>query len=126
MKQLFKKKITMKFTFDELRAKNDWLVSEIMNSLTGECYTEQVMEDQCFEIMLSVNGNLIEPKLFNRILGNIETVVDNEARRIVKDELEAAQEKVRKLTILLENFSDHITDKIHTEFNLEKHDYADE
>ncbi len=113
----------MKFTFEDLLQKKDWLTSNIINSLRAEDYTEQVTQDKYFDVMLSINGNLVEPVLLNEIIGNIASVIEAEAKSMIKEELEDAQEKVRKLTRLLDSFTEHITDKIESEYDLKTPEY---
>ena len=109
----------MKFTFDDLNKQNGWLVDEIMSSLTSECYTEQVMKDEFFDIKLSINGNLIEPVLYNNIMSRIEIIINNQANLLLKNKLEEATNEIDVLKNMVTKLTENISDK----YNLDRTDY---
>jgi uncharacterized protein YllA (UPF0747 family) len=105
----------MKITFEEALSRKEWLHTELMNSLTGDLIT-QASEDRFYEIKLLVNGIELEPQLFNKIVNNIEKYIDEQAKSLVREKLEEAENKVRRLSELFDEAASRIKD----EFNLDE------
>ena len=97
----------MKVTFEEIRSKKSWLQRELLGSLTGELISKAA-EDGFYDIQLSVNGVLIEPALFNKIMDNIEHYIDSEAKFLVAEKLDEAGQKANDLNNLIQNITDNI------------------
>ena len=108
----------MKITFDETLSRNEWLHRELMNSLTGEVITK-ASEDRFYEVKLLVNGIELEPQLFNKIVNNIEKYIDEQAKLLVREKLVEAENKIRKLSELI----DEVSYKIIEEFNLDEQEF---
>ena len=110
--------IIMKITFEEALSRKEWLHTELMNSLTGDLIT-QASEDRFYEVKLLVNGIELEPQLFNKIVNNIEKYIDEQAKSLVREKLEEAENKVRRLSELF----DEVAYKIKDEFNLDEREF---
>ena len=108
----------MKITFDETLSRNEWLHRELMNSLTGEVITK-ASEDRFYEVKLLVNGIELEPQLFNKIVNNIEKYIDEQAKLLVREKLVEAENKIRKLSEMI----DEVSYKIIEEFNLDEQEF---
>ena len=108
----------MKITFEEALSRKEWLHTELMNSLTGDLIT-QASEDRFYEVKLLVNGIELEPQLFNKIVNNIEKYIDEQAKSLVREKLEEAENKVRRLSELF----DEVSYKIKDEFNLDEREF---
>lgn len=105
----------MKITFEELLSRKEWLHTELLNSLNGDLITK-ASEDGFYQVKLLVNGVELEPKLFNKIVNNIENYIDEQAKSLIKEKLVEAENKVRKLSELF----DKVAYKIKDEFNLDE------
>ena len=105
----------MKITFEEALSTKEWLHTELMNSLAGDLITK-ASEDGFYEVKLLVNGVELEPYLFNKIMNNIEKYIDEQAKSLVREKLEEAENKVRKLSEIFDEAAYRIKD----EFNLDK------
>jgi hypothetical protein len=110
--------IIMKITFEEALSRKEWLHTELMNSLTGDLIT-QASEDRFYDVKLLVNGVELEPELFNKIVNNIEKYIDEQAKSLVREKLEEAENKVRRLSELF----DEVAYKIKDEFNLDEREF---
>jgi hypothetical protein len=108
----------MKITFEEALSRKEWLHTELMNSLTGDLIT-QASEDRFYDVKLLVNGIELEPQLFNKIVNNIEKYIDEQAKSLVREKLEEAENKVRRLSELF----DEVAYKIKDEFNLDEREF---
>ena len=108
----------MKITFKETLSRKEWLHKELMESLTGDVITK-ASEDQFYDVKLLVNGIELEPSFYNKLVGNIEKYIDAEAKGLVRQKLEEAENKSRKLSELIEAAKNSIID----EFNLEDTDF---
>lgn len=108
----------MKITFEEVLSRKEWLHTELMNSLTGDLIT-QASEDRFYNVKLLVNGVELEPQLFNKIVNNIEKYIDEQAKSLVIEKLEEAENKVRRLSELF----DEVATKIKSEFNLDEREF---
>jgi hypothetical protein len=105
----------MKITFEEVLSTKEWLHTELMNSLTGDLITK-ASEDGFYEVKLLVNEVEFEPQLFNKIMNNIEKYIDEQAKSLVREKLEEAENKVRKLSEIFDEAAYRIKD----EFNLDE------
>ena len=108
----------MKITFEETLSRKEWLHKELMESLTGDIITK-ASEDQFYDVKLLVNGVELEPAFYNKLVNNIEKYIDAEAKGLVRQKLEEAQEKSRKLSELIDAAKNSIID----EFNLDDEDF---
>lgn len=104
----------MKITFEEILSKDEWLHSEMLNSIPLEL-TSQVSEDGFYDVKLLVNGQEIEPILFNKIMNNLEEYIKLEGRSLLKYKLQEADDKINRL----HNILDEAKDKILDEFDIE-------
>lgn len=100
----------MKITFEELLSKKEWLNAELMNSLTHDLITKAA-DDQFYDIKLLVNGVELEPSLFNQIVDNVERYIDEQAKKLVRDKLEEAENKISRLTEILDEAKYKIVDE---------------
>ena len=107
--------IIMKITFEEALSRKEWLHTGLMNSLTEDLII-QASEDRFYDVKLLVNGVELEPQLFNKIVNNIEKYIDEQAKSLVREKLEEAENKVRRLSELF----DEVAYKIKDEFNLDE------
>jgi uncharacterized protein YllA (UPF0747 family) len=103
----------MKITFKELLSRKEWLHTELMNSLTSDLVIK-ASEDQFYEVKLLVNGIDLEPQLFNSIMNNVEKYIENQAKSLITEKLEEADNKARKLSELI----DEVSEKIKNDFDL--------
>lgn len=108
----------MKITFEELIRERSWLNSEILSSLPDEVMIAAV-KDGFYEVKIVINGVELEPNLFNEVMSGIERYIDDQARSLIREELEEAENKVRKLSELVEEASNKIRD----EFKLQTNNY---
>lgn len=109
----------MKITFEEVLSEKEWLHKELMNSLTSDIITK-AMEDRFYDVKLMINGEEVEPKLYNDIITNIDKYISEEAKLIVRDKLEEAFIKSNRLNEIINDVSEKIID----EFDLyENEDY---
>ena len=108
----------MKITFEETLSRKEWLHKELMESLTGDIITKS-SEDQFYDVKLLVNGVELEPTFYNKLVNNIEKYIDAEAKSLVRQKLEEAEAKSRKLSELIEVAKNSIID----EFNLDDEDF---
>jgi len=104
----------MKITFEEVLSEKEWIHKELMNSLTGEIVTK-AMKDRFYDVKIVVNGIELEPVVFNHIMNNLEKCIDEQARGLVLEKLQEAEDKVRKLSDIF----DEATSKIKDEFKLD-------
>ena len=74
-------------------AKN-WLCEEILHSLNNETiHSENIGEDgYIYDIKLLVNGIAIEPKLLNKLLEGIESIIDREAKALISNRINESVE----------------------------------
>ena len=100
----------MKITFEEVLSRNEWLHSELLNSLTGELI-DKTTKDQFYDVKLLVNGIELEPELFNKIMNNIEKFIENQAKSYLKEKLDEAQDKIAKLSQTIDEVSSNIRDE---------------
>lgn len=103
----------MRITLEETLSTKDWLHAELMNSLTVDLINK-AHEDRFYEVKLLVNGVELEPQLFNKIVNNIERYIDEQAKSLVREKFEEAENKVRIISELFEEAAN----KIKYEFNL--------
>jgi len=89
-----------------------------MESLTGDIITK-ASEDQFYDVKLLVNGIELEPVFYNKLVSNIEKYIDSEARFLVRQKFEEAEDKASKLSELIEAAKNSIID----EFNLDDQDF---
>ena len=108
----------MKITFEETLSGKEWLHKELMESLTGDIIIK-ASKDQFYDVKLLVNGVELEPTFYNKLVNNIEKYIDAEAKSLVRQKLEAAEEKSRKLSELIDAAKNNIID----EFNLDDDDF---
>ena len=108
----------MKITFEETLSRKEWLHKELMESLTGDIIIK-ASKDQFYDVKLLVNGVELEPTFYNKLVNNIEKYIDAEAKSLVRQKLEAAEEKSRKLSELIDAAKNSIID----EFNLDDDDF---
>lgn len=108
----------MKITFEETLSRKEWLHKELMESLTGDIITK-ASEDQFYDVKLLVNGVELEPTFYNKLVNNIEKYIDAEAKSLIRQKLEDAEEKSRKLSELIDVAKNSIID----EFNLDDEDF---
>jgi len=104
----------MKITFEEVLSRKEWIHSELLNSLTGDII-DKAKKDGFYEVKLLVNGEELEPALFNQIMINIERFITEKAKSLIREKLEEAENKVSKLYKMVEEASNQIID----EFNLD-------
>jgi hypothetical protein len=71
-----------------------------MHSLTGDII-DKAAEDQFYDVKLLVNGVELEPIFFNNIMDHVEKFIDSEARNLVKEKLEIADNKSMRLQELI-------------------------
>jgi hypothetical protein len=107
----------MKITFEEVLSRKDWLHAEMLRSLTFDLIT-QASEDRFYDVKLLVNGVELEPQLFNTLVDNIEKYIDEQAKALVREKLEEAENKVKKLS----EFFDAAVEKIKEDFDLDEKD----
>lgn len=105
----------MKITFDEVLSKKDWIHKELMNSLTGEIIMK-AREDQFYEVKLLVNGIELEPVLFNKLIGNIDIYIADEAKSLAMEDIRLISQKIYSLERIL----DKAKQSIINEFKLEE------
>lgn len=103
----------MKVTFEEVVSGKTWLQNELLNSLDGDTITK-ARNDGFYDVKLLVNGVELEPQLFNKIMDGIASYIDAQAKSLVKEKLENAENKARKLESLIIEASN----KIQEEFDL--------
>jgi len=103
----------MKITFQEILGRKEWIHRELLHSLTGDLITKAA-EDQFYDVKLLVNGVELEPDLFNNVMDHVEKFILSEARNIVNEKLEIADNKSMRLQELI---NDAIY-KIRDEFEL--------
>ena len=108
----------MKITFEEALSRKEWLHTELMYSLTNNLIT-QARGDGFFDVKLLVNGIELEPQVFNKMVNNIENYINEQAKSLVRNKLEEAENKVRKLSEMF----DAVADKIKDEFNLNESEF---
>jgi ferritin-like metal-binding protein YciE len=108
----------MKITFEETLSRKEWLHKELMESLTGDIIAK-ASEDQFYDVKLLVNGVELEPAFYNKLVNNIEKYIDSEAKSLVRQKLEEAEEKSRKLSELIDAAKNSIID----EFNIDDEDF---
>lgn len=108
----------MKITFEEVLSKDEWLHNEMLHSIPLELM-DKVSEDRCYDVKLLVNGQELEPILFNKIMGNLEEYIKKEAKSLLKDKLQEATNKINNLHRILEE----ATEKISYEFDIEGQNY---
>lgn len=108
----------MKITFDETVQADTWLTRELLNSLNNEAI-QSGTEKREYEVMLSVNGILLEPKLLQDLLANTEKHIDQEAailsNKILNDTMEPVRFKMQELEEIIEQAKD----KVRQQFNIE-------
>ena len=103
----------MKITFQEVVGRKEWIHRELLHSLTGDIINKAI-DDQYYDVKLLVNGIELEPVLFNNIMDHVEKFIDSEAKNLVNEKLEIADNKSRRLQELI---NDAIY-KIREEFDL--------
>ena len=100
----------MKITFKEILSSSEWLHSELINSLTDELITK-ASNDQFYDVKLIVNGVELEPLLFNKIMNNIEKCIREEAKSLIREELEEVENKVNNLSYIFDNVKNKLFDE---------------
>lgn len=109
----------MKVTFEDLLSRKEWLHGELLNSLTVDVIN-QANDDKFYDVKLLVNGIELEPQFFNDIMNNVVKYIEKEAKSLVREQLEVAEQKARKLSELI----DEASNQIKGEFDLfENEDY---
>lgn len=108
----------MKITFEELLSRKEWLHVELMNSLTGDII-EQASEDRFYDLKLLVNGIELEPNFYNKLINNIDKYIDEQAKSLIREKLEEAENKVRKISEMF----DEIAYRLKDEFNLDEREF---
>lgn len=101
----------MKITFKETMNGKEWIHSEIMNSLTGELI-DQAKDDQFYEVKLLINGHELEPKLFNKIMNNVEDFINKQAKSLIAEKLEEAEEECNKILSVFREAKENALDKL--------------
>jgi len=101
----------MKITFEEALSRKEWLHTELMYSLTNNLIT-QARGDGFFDVKLLVNGIELEPQVFNKMVNNIENYINEQAKSLVRNKLEEAENKVRKLSEMFDAVADKIKDEL--------------
>lgn len=86
----------MKITFEEVLSEKEWLHLELMTSLTGEVI-DKARKDSFYDVKLLVNGTELEPEMFNTIVNNIDKYIENQARNLIREKLEEAENKLEEL-----------------------------
>lgn len=107
----------MKIRFDEITEKTEWLHSELLSSLNHDIINK-ASNDGFYEVKLLVNGVELEPTLFNILMNNIEKAIDEQAKSLVRQKLQQAEDKANQLSGLVEVAKN----KIINDFNLEQSD----
>lgn len=108
----------MKITFKETLSRKEWLHKELTESLTDDIIIK-ASGDQFYDVKLLVNGVELEPAFYNKLVNNIEKYIDAEAKSLVRQKLEEAEEKSRKLSELIDAAKNSIID----EFNLDDENF---
>lgn len=86
----------MKVKFRDLKQGHSWVHDELFSSMPVEVIDKANAEGE-FDIKLVVNGIDLDPKLLNYVLNNIEKIVDEEAKKLVLNQLEEAENEAYKL-----------------------------
>lgn len=108
----------MKITFEEVLSRKEWLHSELLSSLTSEVF-DTLNGDQFYDVKLVVNGIEIEPTIFNNIMNNIEKIIDDEAKSLVRDKFDEVENKINQLS----NIFSGVKDKLIDDYNLDINEY---
>ena len=108
----------MKITFKDVLSKQEWLHTELMNSLTGDVIVK-ASNDRFYEVKLLVNGIELEPKFFNDLVNNIGKYIDAEAEKLAAEKIAKISERQN----ILLNVIDEAIYKIKDEFNINTEDY---
>lgn len=92
----------MKITFDEILANKGGLNlhHELLNSTPSEVI-DSAMTDRFYDVKLIINGIEVEPLLFNKLMNSIEKHIDNEAKNLISEKLQEAENKVMRLDNLV-------------------------
>jgi len=109
----------MKITFDETVQADTWLTRELLNSLSHEAI-QSGTEKREYEVMISVNGILLEPKLLQELLANTVKYIDQEAAILSSKMLNSTMEPVRHKMQELEEIIEQAKDKVRQQFNIDK------
>lgn len=104
----------MKITFDDVVNGREWIHAEMRNSLTHDLIDKAVSE-QCYEVKILINGVEVEPELYNKIMNGVEKYIEIQAKELVIEKLEEADNKSRKLNDLI----NEACEKIKEEFKLD-------
>lgn len=97
--------------------KRDWLYECLLSSLDAEAIKDGQRDGE-WEIMLSVNGRLIEPSTLGRLLENVEKHIDEEALILTEKRFGDATERIKELQDQLQETLEEAMEKIRTQFNL--------
>lgn len=100
----------MKITFQELLSDKKWLHAELLNSIPLDL-VDKASKDMYYDVKLIVNGVELEPELYNKILQNVESYINDQAKQLVIEKLENAETKIQKLTQLLETTVENIKEE---------------
>lgn len=99
----------MRITFDQIIERKEWLHREILSSMTPELI-EKAAKDRFYDVTLLLNGIEVDTNLFNDILNNIEKYIDTQARILITEKYQEAEDKARKLHEMVDAVTKSIND----------------
>lgn len=99
----------MRITFDQIIERKEWLHREILSSMTPELI-EKAAKDRFYDIKILINGVEVEPVIFNNIMNDVEKYIDAQARSLITEKYQEAEEKARKLHEMVDAITKSIND----------------
>lgn len=106
----------MRVTFEDTLSRKEWLHKELLDSLTEEVINK-AREDQYYEVKLLVNGVELEPEFYNDLVNNITDHIEAQAKSMVVEKLNLAEEEAEKLYQLVKETKENIINKFGLESN---------
>lgn len=100
--------------FDKFKQQFEWLASELLSSVDGEeIHKANKLGEYDFKLL--INGREFEPKMLTLLFENFKTIVENEAKQLVKEKFEEAELEANKLLDLLKEAKYNIIEKYRLE-----------
>lgn len=104
----------MRITFDETLLRTEWIHTEILNSIPHDIL-EKAAADRFYDIKILINGVEVEPVIFNNIMNDVEKYIDAQARSLITEKYQEAEDKARKLHEMVDAVTKSINDNFSTE-----------
>lgn len=105
------------FKQNHMSKERDWLVSEVLNSLP-EDVAQNVRITGQVNVELVIDGVKVDPKLLGSVYSNLERYIEEQAEYIMKQKMEAMEERMYKIMHPLEDAAKAAVEKIKEEFNI--------